>query len=225
MELKVLRNNKLLQLEDVLKNMLSLQELPPINSNKWLSLEPLKNEVWAEIPGFEEFYMVSCYGRVLSLGRYVRTCAGGYYKEESILKLKKSPKSLYYTVSLNIDGKVSYKTVHRLVAISFMGDHAPKIVNHKDENKFNPILSNLEWCTQRENCNYGNAINKMRTSFEASGICKPVALVSESGSIVKVYKAIIDAARDLGMNSTGIKRACDRKRKYDGLIFRYLTIE
>lgn len=55
------------------------------------------------------------------------------------------------------NGKRYFFTVHRLVAITYLGDFSNEglQVNHKDENKINNDVSNLEWCTPLYNCNYG----------------------------------------------------------------------
>lgn len=210
--------------DDVINNMLTFDQLPQINSPRWLDLEPLEGEVWIDVPNYVGFYKISCYGRILSLPRTLKRGAGGYYRKERILRLKKAPSQFYYRVNL-FDEQKNCKDffVHRLVAISFLGDKSPKFVNHIDENKQNPILSNLEWVTPRTNSNHGNAIKKMLKTFIANGVCKPVALLSESGSILKTYDSITNAARDLNMKPTGIVRACKRHGKYDGLIFRYLN--
>ena len=71
----------------------------------------------------------------------------------------------YLQVELRDDyGKRKIKKVHRLVAETFIPnpDNLPE-VNHKDENKQNPSVSNLEWCTSKYNSNYG--IRKERIGF------------------------------------------------------------
>ena len=70
----------------------------------------------------------------------------------------------YYKIGLrDKDGKRFYFTVHRLVAITYLGDYSNEglQVNHKDENKTNNHVSNLEWCTPLYNCNYGTRNEKI----------------------------------------------------------------
>ena len=67
----------------------------------------------------------------------------------------------YKTVSLTRDGKTKTVFVHRIVAEAFMDnpDNLP-MVNHKDEDKTNNFLENLEWCSASYNRTYGNGAKK-----------------------------------------------------------------
>ena len=116
-------------------------------------------EQWRDVIGFEGLYQVSNYGNVKSLGRFRKTHHNG--------KAKISGKPLnavigshgYYVV--NLCGKVH--CVHRLVADAFI-DNPLKLrcVNHKDETRTNNNVSNLEWCTHKENSNYGTFPERMK---------------------------------------------------------------
>lgn len=98
------------------------------------------------IPGFSD-YTISEYGDIRKI------------------KGKQAPRTMppsirfdgYYEVALRgDDGKRHYICVHRLVALTYIPNpmNLPQ-VNHKDENKLNNHISNLEWCTVEYNCNYG----------------------------------------------------------------------
>ena len=106
-------------------------------------------EIFKDIPGYEGLYEVSNYGRVLSLpkgdgnGNKYR-----YLKPEVCIK----PNTNYHRVSLSKDGKVTRFLVHRLVAQVFIENPLNKpMVNHIDNNGENNMVSNLEWCTGKEN--------------------------------------------------------------------------
>ena len=103
------------------------------------------NEIWKNIAGYEGLYEVSSFGRVRSL-RFGKT---------KILKPGKNKKG-YLRVSLCKNGKQKTFFVHRLVAQAFLENpqNLPQI-NHKDENKQNNRLENLEWCSCDYNNNYG----------------------------------------------------------------------
>lgn len=96
-------------------------------------------EIWKDINGFEGYYQVSSTGRI----KNVRT--------NSIKKLTTGNTGYAY-VYLYKNNNKSNLTVHRLVAQAFIpnSDNLPQ-VNHKDGNKLNNNVENLEWCTAKEN--------------------------------------------------------------------------
>ena len=114
-------------------------------------------EIWKDIEGYEGLYQVSNLGRVKSLN-YKCT------KEEKILKLM-SDKDGYLYVNLYKEGKRKTYKVHRLVAKAFIPNPENKLeVNHKDEDKTNNKVENLEWMTCKENINYGTRNERSRKS-------------------------------------------------------------
>ena len=122
----------------------------------WLST---MEEVWKEIEGYEGKYQVSNFGRVKSLN-YSNT------GEEHILKQGKTGRDKdYYCVGLSKNGKLKSYLVHRLVAIAFIQNpnNLPQ-VNHKDEDKSNNCVWNLEWCDNDYNSNYGTRNEKVAKS-------------------------------------------------------------
>lgn len=108
-------------------------------------------EVWKNIFDFIG-YQVSNFGRIRSLKTY------------KILK-QHSRGNGYMSVNLSHHGKRFNFSIHRLVAEAFIPnpDNLPE-VNHKDENKFNNNVTNLEWCDRKYNINYGTAIQRMLES-------------------------------------------------------------
>lgn len=104
-------------------------------------------EIWKDIKGYEGIYQVSTYGRI---------------KNSSGKVLKQTIAKGYYYISLNKNHKASTKSVHRIVALTFLpnGYSKKKEVNHIDENKLNNKLNNLEWCTHKYNMNYGTIIER-----------------------------------------------------------------
>jgi len=112
------------------------------------------NEVWETIPGYSGMYMASDLGNIKSCERYVKHSKGGFQiLRESILK-KTTVKSGYQTVALSVNGKPKTKLVHRLVISAFLGT-SELVVDHIDTNKSNNSLSNLRYCTQRDNLCFG----------------------------------------------------------------------
>jgi hypothetical protein len=114
------------------------------------------DEIWKPIPGYEGYYEVSNTGKVRSLTRTV-IMKDGKPRPIKGRELKPKINNGYPTVNLSKNGTVKTIRIHRLVALTFIPnpDNLP-IINHKDENKQNNNVNNLEWCTYEYNNNYGN---------------------------------------------------------------------
>lgn len=119
----------------------------------------MMEEIWKTIKDFPN-YEVSNMGNVRSVihkDRFGRK-QGGH-----VLTPQADGRGLYLHVGLRKDGKVIYRNVHRLVAITFIDNpHNYPEVNHKDENKKNNAVSNLEWCTHQYNNVYGTRFASTR---------------------------------------------------------------
>ena len=101
-------------------------------------------EIWKPIKGYEGLYEVSNLGRVKSLKRW-------HHPRENILKNKFTTDG-YYETALLKNGKYKYIRTHRIVAQTFIPNEMnKKEVNHKDGNKLNNCVDNLEWVTSSEN--------------------------------------------------------------------------
>ena len=109
--------------------------------------------------------------------------------------LKPEIRNGYYSVSLMKNNKRRNYRIHRLVAEAFIPnpDNLPQ-VNHKDENKLNNIVSNLEWCDNTYNSQYPNDLGVycfdldeyFRSASEASvhtGVCRTSILKACRGQL------------------------------------------
>ncbi len=111
----------------------------------------MKKEIWKDIENFKNSYQISNKGRVKSLNRLVNSRYGKRLVKGVFLK-GIPDKDGYFRVNLKKKQKTNNRLIHRLVALSFSPNPKNKPhVNHKDGNKQNNVLSNLEWNTLSEN--------------------------------------------------------------------------
>lgn len=158
-------------------------------------------EIFKDIEGYEG-YQVSNLGRVKSFKR----------GKEKFLRNKRNKG--YIFVFLYKEGKRKECSVHRLVANAFLPnpDNLPQI-NHKDEDKSNNNVDNLEWCSASYNMNY--ATRPLIAS-------KTVYQYSLNGEFVAEYPSTMEVQRQLGFAHTHISYCCNGKRKQAyGYIWRY----
>ena len=107
-------------------------------------------ENWKDVVGYEGYYKVSDKGRVMTVAReFIKSNGRKCIVKEQILS--QGVVRGYKCVDLKVSGNRKTMRVHRLVAMAFIGEPNKEMVNHKDGNKTNNILSNLEWATRSEN--------------------------------------------------------------------------
>lgn len=158
-------------------------------------------EIYKEIEGYEGLYQISNYGRVKSFGN-----GNSNNSKERILKPQKNSDE-HLRVSLYKEGKVKLYFVHRLVAEAFIvNPNNYPIINHKDEDKTNNKVDNLEWCTPKYNNNYGTRNQRITNHPNKS---KQVLCV-ETGV---VYPSANEVQRQLGFAQQNISSACTGRYK------------
>lgn len=118
-------------------------------------------EQWRDINGYEGLYQVSNLGNIKSLQRVQCYIDADKRIRKRITREKQlvpAPNGKHYLgVTLYKNGRGRTKTIHRLVAETFIPNPLGLTqVNHKDENKTNNTVGNLEWCTCKYNINYGS---------------------------------------------------------------------
>lgn len=107
----------------------------------------METEEWRDIAGYEEFYQISSVGWV----RATVYRSGKRHAKGNLLKPYKSKRG-YLMYILQRDGKAKGFTAHSLVARAFIGERPEGLtINHRDGNKENNHVDNLEYVTQKEN--------------------------------------------------------------------------
>lgn len=121
-------------------------------------------EVWKPVTeeGFEGFYEVSNFGRVRSVDRIVESKRGPLKYRGRLISTPLNDDG-YPAFNFCYAGKNKAARVHQVVARAFIPnpDKLPE-VNHKDEDKTNNHVTNLEWCTREYNMNYGTGLERMQ---------------------------------------------------------------
>lgn len=171
---------------------------------------------WRPVKDYELNYLVSNTGLVFS------------NLTNKILKFNRMNNG-YLSVELFNKGKSKRLLVHRIVAQSFIDNpNNYPVINHKDENKYNNNVDNLEWCTQKYNANYGNALIKKSKNFKSTERHKqvarlnalsrqiPVLQFTKSGEFLKRFNSAAEASKLLKINASHIGETCKQIRKSAG---------
>lgn len=162
-------------------------------------------EIWKPVAQFEAEYEVSNFGRVRSLEHFDQS---GRFHKGKILKPKLNGRG-YLQVNLCDSGRSIYSSIHQLVAIAFISNPLNySEVNHKDENKSNNHVENLEWCSHQYNVNYGTRNRRISSTLN-----KPIAAF-KNGKLIKAFDSAKKAAKWCGVkNSTHIGDSAKNRRK------------
>jgi len=148
-----------------------------------------QKEVWLPVKGYEGFYEVSNFGNVLNVAKN--------------RLLTKSVRGSYYRVTLFKSNNKNLKSIHRLVAESFIDNPmTKKEVNHIDFNGFNNCASNLEWVTPKENIKHSR-INNRYPKMKISKSHMEKLKKSNSKKVLNkdngdIYNSVTEAANKLG---------------------------
>lgn len=186
----------------------------------YLSMEKV-NEIWKPVKGYEGLYEVSSHGRVRSLGRTVICRKGGerlFPPKEMVFNIAQG--YLYLTLRDRDKNGRKHK-VHRLVAEAFIPnpDNLP-CINHKDEDKLNNNVDNLEWCTVKYNTNYGTSLQR-GTEKRIEKYGRPVVKYTLDGVPLKEYRCMVEACNE-GYSNARIIKCCNHKATSTrGVTFRY----
>lgn len=176
-------------------------------------------EIWKDIVGYEGLYQVSNFGRVRSLDRFVKGSHNNLKPVKGKILNPEKTQFGYLQVSLSRKNlKHKRFKVHRLVADSFIANpfNLPQI-NHKDEDKMNNRVDNLEWCDSFYNQNYGTCgERKHKHLINHPQMSIAVEQLTVSGEHIAFYPSMKEAGRQTGIKQGSISKVCSGERSQAG---------
>lgn len=187
------------------------------------------DEIWVCIRGYEGLYEVSNYGNIRSVTRTVKQKNAFGTISERVMKgyllYPKEERTGYLRVCLyKQNHKRKMYSVHILVAMAFLPnpDNLPQI-NHKDENKKNNRVENLEWCTSYYNNHYNGIRERAYDNGSGSRRKAVVKCDGSNGEVLERYRSIGYAAIKNNMSRTPILNSINRGMiTKGGFIWKYV---
>lgn len=177
-----------------------------------------QEEIWKDIIGWEGLFQVSNLGRFKALEKKVVSKHGITYSHEERI-IKGHIRYGYRVIGLRRPGVHKNVLAHRAIATAFIPNPENKpCINHKDGNKGNNDLSNLEWVTYSENLQhaYDNNLKKPAQLGKFGSKhhrSKKVAMLTMSGKLIKTFDSMSIAGREMGFDRGNISGACNGRLK------------
>jgi hypothetical protein len=175
-----------------------------------------KKIIWKDIPGYEGFYQVSIYGQVKGVDRMVG--AKHNYPVKGVLLSPRMGRGGYLDLLLYKDGTCKRMAIHRLVAIVFLPNPENKeMVNHKDGDKTNNRIDNIEWVTRAENMRHAFSNGLVNSSGPRK---KPVQMFKDDKK--RTFDSITEAAKKIDRSGEALRFALKNNRECNGWHVSYI---
>lgn len=174
---------------------------------------------WQDIKGFEGLYSVSNDGIVRSYDKIVQRKGNSpYFLKGRIMKqnLVGPIGKQYLCVDLFKDGKRFSRKVHRLVAEAFLGNpNNLPCINHKNEDKLDNRIENLEFCSYSYNNTYNgvnirNRMHQLNNKKTSITVCQ----YDDDGIFIRSYPSLSEAARVTGLSIKTIRESCKANKDF-----------
>jgi hypothetical protein len=191
-------------------------------------------EIWKPVQKYKNYYEVSNFGRIRSIDRYIKNSIGvTKFKKGRIIKLSDS--AGYEGANICVDSKIYKFKIHNLVAEAFLQRIEGKNwINHKDFNRKNNCVENLEWCTPKENVSHTILNGRWKPSCHKN----TKSMLGKFGAEHNRSKAVIqydlqkneiarfggtrEAGRSVNLQPESIARCCRGERNcYKNYIWKY----
>lgn len=184
-------------------------------------------EEWKPIIDYEQLYEISNLGRLKSLSKKKRN-------KEIIVQPILNPKTKYLHCLLWKDGKRKGVYYHRLVATHFiLNPLTLPEVNHKDGDKANNRVDNLEWCTEKQNKKHAletglwkhtDAHKKAMGDYNRRTKSKKVYQYDKDGKFLAEFSSTEEAANHIRASQSNVVNCCNNRKYYKsvkGFVFSY----
>lgn len=169
---------------------------------------------WKEVPGTDGYYMASTDGVIVSTD---------YRHTKKVKPLSIAHQHGYAIVHLKHGTKFGNFKVHRIIAETFIPnpDNLP-FINHKDENKLNNNVSNLEWCTSKYNANYGTRNERISKANSQKNVWSKAVIKIDADGTKTFYPSQIAAAKANGVHQGDVSNCCHKRQKaINGIKFEF----
>lgn len=169
-------------------------------------------EMWRDVFGWEGVYKVSNTGNIKSVDRIIRTKTGGR-KIKGVNINTAYLRNGYRFFQACTPGKTKHIYVHRAVAEAFIQNgENKKFVNHKDGNKQNNEVANLEWCTASENCKHAheNGLTPRPPLYrgERHPLSKKIKVENYKTGAIRIFPCLREASKHYKLSQAAISRYC-----------------
>lgn len=182
----------------------------------------MDKEIWKDIAGYEGLYQISNQGRIKNV-------------KKSIIKKPTLCKNGYLYVDLYKNNKRLKKTIHRLVAEAFLNNkNNYSDINHKDGNKLNNDVSNLEFCTRSYNIKEAYRLNLRKVVSpmlnKKDYLCPNSKRINQydlKGNFIKEWGSTMQIERELHIKHSAISKCCLKCKNYKtagGYIWEYARV-